>query len=45
MNEFEGKRLLFYLKDLIEQVEQFPQIASGINMTYAKKAIQKAEAN
>jgi hypothetical protein len=35
--------LLFYLKDLIEQVEQFPRIAKGINMTYAKNAIKRAE--
>lgn len=34
--------LLYYLKDLIEQVNHFPQFRDGINMTYALEAIKQA---
>ena len=36
------RELYFYLQDLIEQVEQFPEIAKGINMSHAKGALCKA---
>ncbi len=34
--------LSFYLKDLIEQIEQFPEVSKGINTSYAKEALQWA---
>jgi len=36
------KLLVFHLKDLVEQIDQF-HIRSGINMAYAKEAIEKVE--
>ena len=35
--------LLHHLKDIIEQIKQFPQIKKGINTSYAQQAITKAE--
>jgi len=35
--------LKFYLEDLIEQIKQFPQVAKGINIALAEKAIAKSD--
>lgn len=35
--------LIEHIKDLIEQINQFPQISKAINVKYAQQALKQAE--